>query len=234
MFRSLARLFLGELKQIPKNFNSNKQALNRLRLTPLLNKKLYTETKQPLGELIKPRLAISFTCKVCDERVSRTFHKQSYEKGVVIIKCPKCLNHHIIADNLGWFSDLKGKRNIEEILAEKGETVKRLSLGDNIKLGKRMRLSYCKRFILNTLRFSENAAANQTGVSQLSNKADILSKVNISQKALSVAEQNYMRRISDRNFERYKREQTLRKHYKITGIILSTIVLSVYGYTMYA
>ena len=57
-----------------------------------------------------PRLSITFTCNVCQERLTRTFLKQSYEKGVVLIKCPKCCNHHIIADNLGWFSDLKGKK----------------------------------------------------------------------------------------------------------------------------
>jgi hypothetical protein len=56
------------------------------------------------------RLAIAFTCKVCNERMTRTFLKKSYEEGVVLIRCTKCLNNHIIADNLGWFSDLNGKK----------------------------------------------------------------------------------------------------------------------------
>jgi hypothetical protein len=62
------------------------------------------------SEVESRRLSITCTCKICDERLTRTFLKNSYEKGVVIIKCNKCLNHHIIADNLGWFSDLKGKK----------------------------------------------------------------------------------------------------------------------------
>ncbi|GMG99416.1 hypothetical protein Nepgr_001256 [Nepenthes gracilis] len=75
-------------------------------------------------------LAMIFTCKVCETRSMKTVCRESYEKGVVVVRCGGCSNLHLIADRLGWFGE---PGSIEDLLAARGEEVKKGSI-DSLNL----------------------------------------------------------------------------------------------------
>lgn len=68
------------------------------------------------------KLAIVYTCTVCDTRSIKQFSEHSYQNGVVLVRCPGCQNLHLIADRLGVF-DGDGDWDIQKAMAKMGENV---------------------------------------------------------------------------------------------------------------
>jgi len=75
------------------------------------------------------KLAIVFTCKVCNTRSAKQFTEQAYQHGVVMVRCPGCENYHLIADRLGFFQDESW--DIEQAMAALGDTVRAVT-NDNV------------------------------------------------------------------------------------------------------
>jgi mitochondrial protein import protein ZIM17 len=75
------------------------------------------------------KLAIIFTCTVCNTRSAKQFTDKAYQNGVVIVQCPGCQNRHLIVDNLGFFEDCEedGGWNIEKAMEKMGEHVKAIT-----------------------------------------------------------------------------------------------------------
>lgn len=71
-----------------------------------------------------------FTCKVCETRSMKMASRESYENGVVVVRCGGCDNLHLIADRRGWFGE---PGSVEDFLAARGEEFKRESM-DSLNL----------------------------------------------------------------------------------------------------
>jgi hypothetical protein len=67
---------------------------------------------------------LAYTCKPCGNRNVVPVSKQAYYQGVAIATCKHCEKRHVIADNFEWFGP---ERNIEELLAKKGESTNHAS-----------------------------------------------------------------------------------------------------------
>jgi protein import protein ZIM17 len=77
----------------------------------------------------QPHYRLKFTCAPCDTPSTHNISKQGYHHGSVLVTCPSCRNRHVISDHLGIFGDRKV--TIEDIMREKGQLVKKGTLGED-------------------------------------------------------------------------------------------------------
>ncbi|KAL7629659.1 hypothetical protein AAE478_001182 [Parahypoxylon ruwenzoriense] len=80
-------------------------------------------------KLLEPHYELTFTCVPCGGRSTHTISKQGYHKGSVLITCPSCRNRHVISDHLNIFGNRK--ITVEDLMREKGQLVKRGTLGED-------------------------------------------------------------------------------------------------------
>jgi protein import protein ZIM17 len=151
MFAPLARQLRPQAAKLPSRlfaqppratFAPIQRIANPVRLahsiprpTPPNNPGNYSPSEEPETESSRPATRgpayyqLSFTCVPCEHRSHHNISKQGYHTGSTLITCPNCRNRHVISDHLKIFGDKK--QTIEDIMREKGQLVKRGSLGED-------------------------------------------------------------------------------------------------------
>lgn len=87
------------------------------------------QTPRPSRVESQPHYRLSFTCGPCHTPSTHNISKQGYHHGSVLVTCPSCRNRHVISDHLNIFGDRKV--TIEDIMREKGQLVKKGTLGED-------------------------------------------------------------------------------------------------------
>ncbi len=96
-----------------------------------------------------------------------------------------------------------------------------------------MRVTLIRRVLLSNLLRSEGQQAASAAVTP---QSDRLRKIDLAKdwSTLPQAQQMYIKKMIEKNNERYEREQKLRKHYRISAAVLFSVVFTIYFYSMYA
>lgn len=100
-----------------------------------------------------------------------------------------------------------------------------------------MRVSIIRRFALANLARSQQAPTSaQAAQDKIVDASNYLRKIDLSKDmdSLPKAQQMYIKKMIEKNNERYAKEKKLRTHYRISAGILFSIVFSIYFYSMYA
>lgn len=135
--KTAGRLLTAETSPSRQNAASAIRALQTLDVrccsTAVTVPELVTTLRKETAEINlkhNAKFQLCYTCKKCNYRNKKLISKIAYYKGVVIVECDGCHNNHLIADNLNWFTDLNGMKNVEEFLKAKGESVMKITSND--------------------------------------------------------------------------------------------------------
>ncbi|PLW14299.1 hypothetical protein PCANC_00048 [Puccinia coronata f. sp. avenae] len=93
-----------------------------------------TSSQTPLKPTSDSKATAATEQATCGHVNTHEFSSQAFHHGIVLVQCPSCLNRHLIADHLQWFTSNKTSddpafkndhRTIIDLMRAKGEAVKR-------------------------------------------------------------------------------------------------------------